>query len=377
MRVLVNALSATNLSGRHVLLGHLSMISAWTCGSHEYVVLYHSGNRDICRDLGPNVRWMECPSYTSKWLPRSLWESLLLPRLISQLKIDFMFMPSGITVRNCPVPQVVFAQNPWSLVNDLERSGLGKVKASLQKKIYRKAMSEAAMMIFNSEYMRNAYRENAGFTEKASKIVYQGIDEATFEAAERIRNSVKKDAYSILSVSVMASHKGVLTLVRAVGRLVSYFGLPVRLFLVGPWPDRRYKEEVSDLIRLLRLNDKVVMAGYVSKERLRQYYAEARVFSLMSRCESFGIPAVEAQAFGTPVVSSNCCAIPEVCGAGGVYPDHDDIELLSSVLHTLLTDADEWERYSGAAVANASRFRWSVCSRPLLSMFDVVSNGRT
>ncbi|GAG17383.1 unnamed protein product, partial [marine sediment metagenome] len=55
MRVVVNALSATNLSGRRVLLGHVSRLARWTAGRHEYCVLYHRANRDIRRDLGPNV----------------------------------------------------------------------------------------------------------------------------------------------------------------------------------------------------------------------------------------------------------------------------------------------------------------------------------
>jgi glycosyltransferase involved in cell wall biosynthesis len=234
-------------------------------------------------------------------------------------------------------------------------------------------MGTAAMMIFNSEYMRTVYRENAGFSEKASEVVYQGIDETTFQAAESFVSSKKKNPYDILSVSVMAPHKGLETLIRAVGRLVNFFGLSVRLSLVGPWPDGRYAKKVADLILSLRLSDHIVITGFVSNERLRQYYAESRVFCLMSRCESFGIPAVEAQAFGTPVVSSNCCAIPEVCGAGGLYPDPDDVEGVASALHRLLTETKEWERVSSAAVANSARFHWDICSRPLMSMFEVVS----
>lgn len=376
MRVLVNALSATNLSGRHVLLGHLSRLAAWTVGLNEYIVLYHRKNSDICSDLGPNVHWVECPSYTSQWMQRSLWESLRLPALTLKMKIDLMFIPSGITVDNCPVPQISFAQNPWCLVDGLERSAAEKTKVFLQKRAYRKAMAAAAMMIFNSGYMRTAYRENAGFSEKASEVVYQGIEETTFQAAESFGFSKKKVSYDILSVSVMAPHKGIETLVRAVGRLVNFFRLPVRLFLVGPWPDSRYAKKVSDLISSLKLSEHVLITGFVTKERLIQYYAESRVFCLMSRCESFGIPAVEAQAFGTPVVSSNCCAIPEVCGAGGLYSGPDDVEGVATALYGLLTETREWERVSSAAVENAARFRWDICSRPLMSMFEVVSGFR-
>lgn len=360
------------MSGRHVLLGHLSQLSKWTRGQHEYYVLHHRHNSDLCRDLGENVRWVNCPPYTSRWATRAVWERSALPNLVTRLKIDFVFMPSGMVAHGCPVPQVSFAQNPWCLVKGIGRTPSDVLKAAIQRHEYRVAMRNAAMMVFNSEYMRSAYRENASFEEKYSEIVYQGIDDTTFESAVRIAPIIKKDPYAILSVSAMAPHKGVDTLIKALERLIRQYRLPVRLSLVGPWPDNRYEKKMRNLISELRLQDSVTIAGFVSREKLHQYYAESGIFCLMSQCESFGIPAVEAQAFGTPVVSSTCCAIPEVCGLGGVYLLHDDIEGVSSALHRLLTDAKEWDVLSCAAAANASRFKWDLCSRPLLNMFEVL-----
>ena len=98
MRVLVNALSVSNMSGRHVLLGHLSRIAKWTLAEHHYVVLFHEDNRDICSDLGDNVEWLECPAFTARWAGRAVWEMTQLPKLSAKLKVDFMFPPSGTIV---------------------------------------------------------------------------------------------------------------------------------------------------------------------------------------------------------------------------------------------------------------------------------------
>jgi len=371
MRVLVNALSATNLSGRHVLLGHLSMIAAWTAGKHEFFVLYHEGNQDICTDLGFHVKWVECPSFTSHWMPRSLWESLRLPALTAKLKIDFIFMLSGLTVDNCPVPQISFAQNPWCLVEDIEKTLGEKIKAVLQRREYRKAMKKASIMVFNSEYMRQAYRANAGFIEKDSVVVYQGIDEAIFAAADEMRNKITRKPLQVVCVSAMAPHKGVETVVEAIRLLRESHGVPATLTLIGEWPDRKYERSIRSQVCDFGLEDAVVFLGHVNRQALHRAYAESRVFCLMSRCESFGIPAIEAQAFGTPVVASACCAMPEVEGDGGLYAPPGDAEGAALRLFSLLSDDALWQGTSESALKNAERYHWNICSRPLLEIFNL------
>lgn len=371
MRVLVNALSVSNLSGRHVLLGHLSTIARWTRGEHQYVVLHHQFNRDICRNLGGNVQWQECPAFTARWAGRAAWEILRLPRLAAQLRVDFMFTTSGAVISALPLPQVSYAMNPWSLVNGLDRSWLEQLKAKLQRRNYKVAVNKAAMMIFLSEYMRQEYRRNAGHSERASEVVYVALDEATHTAAQAARNHVARERLQILSVSAMAPHKGAETLVEALAMVRAQYGIPAHLIMAGPWPDAAYERKIRSLIQRLGLAAAVDIRGQVSREELHGLYAQSRVFSLMSHCESFGIPAVEAQAFGTPVVSSKCCAIPEVCGAGGIYPQPGDAAGTAEQLARLLSDSSDWRMLSAAAVENANKYRWELCSRKLLTMFDV------
>jgi glycosyltransferase involved in cell wall biosynthesis len=373
MKVLVNALSVTNLSGRHVLLGHLSKLAEWTNGQHEYFVLYNKANKDICKDLGGNVRWIECPVHTTHWLSRTVWERSQIPKIASKLRMDLMFTPSGTAVPRSPIPQVIFAQNPWCLVSEVQRKPHEKIKAALQRKVYKEAMQVSNMMIFNSEFMRLAYCKNAGFEERASEIVYQAIDEETHDAAERYKNSVHKKPGQILSVSAMAPHKGVETLVRAVHLLRKLQEINANLVLIGAWPDQAYEKKIRTLVKEFDLEQEVAFKGYVPQEELCRYYAESKIFCLMSWCESFGIPAVEAQAFGTPVISSNCCAIPEVCGNGGVYPDPGDSKTVADHMARLLTDDNAWFRFSKSAIKNAAKYRWDICSKPLLRMFDVIS----
>lgn len=371
MRVLVNGLSVTNLSGRHVLLGHLRQIAKWAAGEHDFVVLHHAANADMRCDMGPHVDWIECPRRTAHWLGRSMWERFSLPGVVRRFRADLLFTSSGVAAPFVPAPQVVFAQNPWCLVNGLERTAPQRAKALLQRHAYKRAMAAADLMVFNSGYMREAYRQNAGFHEHDSEVVYQAIDEDTHDAAERLRSGATRNHNQIVCVSVMTPHKDIETLVKAVQMTRARHEFPAELSLVGPWADARYERRVRALVHALGLDSAVEFTGRVPREDLHRRYSEARVFCLMSRCESFGIPAIEAQAFGTPVVSSNCCAIPEVCGEGGVYPDVGDVGAVADALARLLSDEGAWQILSERAVTNAAKYRWHICSSPLTRMFEL------
>lgn len=370
MVILVNSLSVTNQSGRHVLLGHLDQVASWSRDRHRFVVLYHAANADIVRDLGATVGWHRAPGWTSNWAGRVLWERVCLGRVAAQVQAGCVFTPSGIAVGGLAVPQVVFCQNPWCLVPGLRRTWREKAKAMLQRRAYRRTVCLGQVMVFNSEFMRRAYERNAGCALGRSVVVYQAADDATFAAAARLRGTVERRPLSIVSVSAMAPYKGAETLVGALGMLRRTLQVPATLTLIGGWPDEAYRRMIEAQVDRLGLRNAVTFAGHVPQEHLHRAYATARVFCLMSRCESFGIPAVEAQCFGTPVVSSRCCAIPEVAGDGGLYPPPGDTEGTAQALGKLLRDDGAWADLSRRAIANAERFRWCLCSRPLLDVFD-------
>lgn len=370
MRVLVNALSVTNQSGRHVLLGHLHQLARLSGDEHQFVVLYHSTNKDIVSDRD-SFQWIECPASTARWYGRSLWEYRNLNRISKQHQCDLIFTPAGVSVPGIETPQVVFCQNPWCLVPGLHHSLSDRTKATIQRRAYRRTMRDASLMVFNSNYMKDAYREIAAEPAKDSIVVYQGISNQTWAAAQRLGKSMMEQNH-IVSVSAMAPHKGADTLVRAI-RLVRDQGVDAKLTLAGGWPDASYRQQVEQLVGQLELVDDVHFSGWISDEQLHELYSRAHVFCLLSRCESFGIPAVEAQSFGTPALGTTACAIPEIGGEGGLYSEVDNPNAAADHLLKTLTDKAVWQGLSDNAIANANRFRWENCSQPLMKMFELAS----
>ncbi len=386
--ILVNALSVTNQSGLHVLAGHLDQL----VGKFPITVLARPSMTRLKERFEERVEWIYAPENTARWLPRAIWEFQSLGKIARTVAANYYFTPSGIAASRLSVPQVVLCQNPWALVSSARRAA-DAPKAWLQRRAYRKTMRRAEVMVFNSEYMQKAYRENAGFNEKRGVVVYQAADEETQERSKHWKKA-QRNPGQIVCVSAMAPHKNIETLLRAFEMLKTeernsergtcktlkqqpsgfQTGLsnfhPFSLHLVGAWPDPVYEQKILRLVADLGLSEQVQIHDFVSREELDRIYAESQVFCLMSRCESFGIPAIEAQLFGTPVVCSNVCAIPEICGEGGLFCDPDDINGIASALDSLLTNSNHWKTFSEKARINSDRFVWESCSQPLLKLFE-------
>ena len=363
---LIDGLSARAPSGYHVLRGHLGELARRTGGRHEFVLLHDRTQDALAADLLSNVSVARVDADLTSPTRRAAWQSARLRRAVRRAGANVYFTPSGsLPPVLPPVPLACFAQNPWCLTSAVPKRGADRLRAALQRAAYRRATARADLMIYNSEHLRGLYRAAGAAPAAAEMIVYQAVDGAAGAADAPAR---RPDV--ILCVSVMARWKNVETLVRACAALRDR-GRGFELRLVGPWSAPNYREEIEAQIAAAGLTDRVRVTGRVSREALHRHYAEATVFCLMSRCESFGIPAVEAQAFGTPVVGATGCAMPEVGGAGGLFCDPDDDAAVADHLDRLLTDPDHHAELSAAARRNADRFRWEVVTPPLERIFDL------
>lgn len=364
MLIAIDALPINNLSGRHVVSGHLANLAHALGGRHRFLVLHHSGNRDLRSDLGNHVEWLEVTTVGPGWIGRLLWQSWHLQGLLTHLGVDLVVSTSGALIPGVRLPQVVLAQNPWCYFPEFHCTPADRLKAALQRLGYRAAQRHARGVFYLSDYVARRYRRDAGCESVYGRVLYVGIDESTFAAA-RVRKDFAERPLEVLTVSAMIRHKAIEDVVRVVAR-VHAAGIPARLALVGPWSDGGYRIEIEDLIAQLGLGEQVTITGKVSTEDLHAHYGRARVFCLLSRCESFGIPAVEAQCFGTPTVVADVCAPPEIAGPGGCILPAEALDATAERLLTLLTDEATWRSNSARALANAERFRWSRVSEPLI-----------
>lgn len=97
------------------------------------------------------------------------------------------------------------------------------------------------------------------------------------------------------------------------------------------------------------------------QEQIRNLYPQCDVWITASRSEGFNLPAMEAMACRTPVVS-NRTGWPEealVTGNNSVLVDVDDVDVLANgISKVLLLSEAEWSAMSSRAYATVASFSW-------------------
>jgi glycosyltransferase involved in cell wall biosynthesis len=87
-------------------------------------------------------------------------------------------------------------------------------------------------------------------------------------------------------------------------------------------------------------------------------YAGASVVAYPSLAEGFGLPVLEAMAYGVPVVTSAGTATEEVAGDAALLVDPLDTDAIAGAIERILEDGELAASLGAAARVRASLFSW-------------------
>ena len=104
----------------------------------------------------------------------------------------------------------------------------------------------------------------------------------------------------------------------------------------------------------------LVAARNVTSEELNKLYNEALCLLYPSDYEGFGLPILEAQKAGCPVIAQNYSSVPEVIGKGGLIVEHSSTEKIVQQLVEKVNEVQSrpMQGIIAAGIENAKRFSW-------------------
>lgn len=206
-----------------------------------------------------------------------------------------------------------------------------------------------------------------------AETLYPGVTQAPGAVSADVlpRFGLVRDGYALF-VGTMEPRKNLVRLLGAFARSREAANANWVLALAGGqgWKDEAIRARLAPLVAA----GYVRVLGYVSDDDLAALYAHARFLAMPSLYEGFGLPVIEAQQHGTPVLVSTSGSLPEIAGDGGLTVDPFDEQELGVALTSLFSNDSLRESLSAAASANAQRFSWQTYGDRLSAIFEALAS---
>jgi alpha-1,3-rhamnosyl/mannosyltransferase len=129
-------------------------------------------------------------------------------------------------------------------------------------------------------------------------------------------------------------------------------------------------ETILKRIDALSQSGAVRYLGYTSDEELKFLYCSAGALVFASLYEGFGLPIIEAQSLGTPVITSDLSCMPEVAGDAALLVDPYDVDRLGSALQQVMLDDDLRTNLQAKGIENAAKYSWDTTVSKTLDVYS-------
>ncbi|MFN3763063.1 MAG: glycosyltransferase family 4 protein [Anaerolineae bacterium] len=295
-----------------------------------------------------------------------LWTHIRLSGEMARRPPDVLFIPAHVLPPVHPRRSLV-------TVHDLGYHYFPQAHPPLQR-IYldlstRWNARAAAHLLADSEATRNDLVRIYGTPPAKVTVAYPGYDESLAPVRDPAVLAAVRERYGIpgpyfLYLGTLQPRKNLSRLVQAFSRL------PTRAILVLAGRRGWMTDDLFGLIRRLGLEGRVLCPGYVRPEDRAPLLSGALAFVFPSLYEGFGLPVLEAQACGCPVICANTSSLPEVAGDAALQVPPEDVVALADAMARLEDDPDLRRELVERGFANLRRFSWERCARTVREVME-------
>lgn len=242
-----------------------------------------------------------------------------------------------------------------------------KSRELLWKCQYRTLKKRAEHFLTISEFTKQETTELLGITPDLIDVIPCAVSEQIKNvepviAFEKIRNKYGVQKQYILFVGNYNPRKNLERLIRSFDRLVEEEYFPYELVIAG---GQGWKFDPTRALTGVKHKEAICFIGYVPDEDMPLLYSAATLFAFPTLYEGFGIPVLEAQKCGVPVLTSNTSALPDTAGEAAFLVDPYDEQSIENGMRQLLIDQNLRKNLIEKGYRNAERFSWETSARKL------------
>lgn len=308
-----------------------------------------------------------------------IWEQYILPREIKKDKIDLLHCTSNTAPISINIPLVVTIHDIIYLEKQVRNNGVfyQKLGGTYRRWNVPQIAKKASMIVTVSNYERNRIIERLNLPEEKVRTIYNACsnhfsNEYSVEELEGFRKRMNLPERFVLFLGNTDPKKNLPNVIRTLGLLYERKQLDFTLVITD--------FKIEHLLPLLKeqnnehLLKHIMLIGYVINQELPKLYKLAQLFLYPSLRESFGIPILEAMQCGTPVITSNTSAMPEIAGNGAVLVNPTQIEEIAEKIVILLNDTQIRAKVIAYGLERVKLFSWKRTTEQTVDVYNEILN---
>jgi glycosyltransferase involved in cell wall biosynthesis len=183
--------------------------------------------------------------------------------------------------------------------------------------------------------------------------------------AFRQQLNVSQNTFCLLNVGGNHPRKNLIAILKAL-HLIKQRGLSVQLWKVSD----DFTTEDKQFIKANDLENSIQYLGCLDRPTLVKAYNAADVLVAPSLHEGFGITLLEAMACGTPVITSNTSAMPEVVGDAGILVDPHSSQAIVDAVYRLSEDSIYYQELRQKGLTRVESFTWVKSAERMIEVYD-------
>lgn len=277
-----------------------------------------------------------------------LWEQIDLPLYLSKKNSPMLL--------NLANTAPLFYKNKIVTVYDLafyhHPEWFSKKFALFYNFLIPKILRNSKHIFTDSNYVRDDISKSYNIKKEKITTIYGSHSDI-------FKNNINVKEQFVLAVGSIDPRKNLTILIDIFKELKN-----IKLVIVGQ------ENRVFSSLDITELPNNIVFTGYINDDELASLYNKASFFVYPSFFEGFGIPPLEAQACGCPVISSSTTSLPEAGEDSFLYCNpYDKVDIKNKILE--LTEDDELKKeLIQKGFENIKRFSWEESAKKIIDAIE-------
>jgi glycosyltransferase involved in cell wall biosynthesis len=249
-------------------------------------------------------------------------------------------------------------------VNFLHETGRSIKKQQRDLEKLQKKIDRADYVVAISLFVANDIKKHFSIAADKLKVIYNGCN--INEQQQLQQPSMPIATPFLFTIGTIVEKKNFHVLPALL------VGNNLMLVIAGVAIKNDYLQQIKEEAEKLGVAERLVFTGAISDGEKYWYYQHCRAFVFPSLMEGFGLPVVEAMAFGKPIFLSNLTSLPEIGGDVVNYFNSFDGPSMQEVLNIGLKNYDADESLQQKIKERSKLFSWQASAKAYIETYSQV-----